>query len=199
MTQTHVLAEPRHARFTGQLDFHQVTTSERDLCVLSEISRATFYDTFISITRPDDMEAFLDSAYSTDTLKQQIQTPGSVFYFLLADGKLAGYLKLNQWVESTQGAALSDPMMRQEGAFEIERVYIVPAFKHRGIGRHVMNFAEQQAVKSGATHMWLGVWEGNTPAKNLYLSQGFVVRGSHTFQVGHDPQTDLLLSKQLSK
>lgn len=189
--------EPRHHHFEGTIDFHLVTDDPRDVRVLSQISRATFYDTFIHITRPDDMEAYLDRAYSPEELGAQIGTPGSAFYFLLADGKLAGYLKLNRWSDDNSGAALSDPLMRHPGAFEIERLYIIPAFKHRGLGRSLMRFSEQKARQEGSDTMWLGVWEGNTPAQRLYASQGFELVGRHTFQVGHDPQTDLIMKRDL--
>ncbi len=168
LTGDAVPQEPRHQRFGGTIDFHRVTDDPRDVRVLSQVSRGTFYDTFIHITCADDMEAYLDDAYSPSELRRQVETAGSAFYFLLADGKLAGYLKLNTWLDENQGAALSDPVMRHPGAFEIERLYVIPAFKHRGLGKALMGFAEKQAHKAGADTMWLGVWEGNVPAQRLY-------------------------------
>jgi len=45
--------------------------------------------------------------------------------------------------------------------------------------------------------MWLGVWEYNPRAQRFYEKNGFQVCGKHTFLLGSDPQTDLLMQKQL--
>jgi ribosomal protein S18 acetylase RimI-like enzyme len=51
----------------------------------------------------------------------------------------------------------------------------------------------------GAGHetMWLGVWEHNERALAFYRKWGFEVVGEHIFQVGDDPQNDLLMVRQL--
>ena len=45
--------------------------------------------------------------------------------------------------------------------------------------------------------MWLGVWEYNPRAIRFYEKHGFVEVGSHVFQLGKDPQIDLLMQKKL--
>ncbi len=45
--------------------------------------------------------------------------------------------------------------------------------------------------------MWLGVWEYNPRAQRFYERNGFRQVGKHTFQLGSDPQTDLLMQKEL--
>jgi ribosomal protein S18 acetylase RimI-like enzyme len=46
--------------------------------------------------------------------------------------------------------------------------------------------------------MWLGVWEFNPRAQRFYEKNGFRIVGKHTFILGSDPQTDLLMQKDLS-
>ena len=53
------------------------------------------------------------------------------------------------------------------------------------------------AKKEGFDAMWLGVWEYNPRAKRFYEKNGFREVGSHTFVLGADPQTDLLMQKQI--
>jgi ribosomal protein S18 acetylase RimI-like enzyme len=45
--------------------------------------------------------------------------------------------------------------------------------------------------------MWLGVWEYNPRAQRFYEKNGFSVVGKHVFQLGEDPQTDLLMQMEL--
>ena len=45
--------------------------------------------------------------------------------------------------------------------------------------------------------IWLGVWEKNFRAQKFYAKYGFEKFGSHTFQMGDDPQVDWLLKKKL--
>ena len=42
--------------------------------------------------------------------------------------------------------------------------------------------------------MWLGVWERNFRAQKFYRKYGFVDIGAHTFTLGRDHQTDLLMA-----
>ena len=46
--------------------------------------------------------------------------------------------------------------------------------------------------------MWLGVWEHNPRAQRFYEKNGFRIVGRHTFQLGYDPQTDLLMQKEIA-
>ncbi len=45
--------------------------------------------------------------------------------------------------------------------------------------------------------MWLGVWEYNPKAIAFYETLGFKVIGAHSFFMGEEEQTDLIMSKQL--
>ena len=53
------------------------------------------------------------------------------------------------------------------------------------------------ARELGCDVMWLGVWEYNPRAQRFYEKNGFRVVGSHVFQLGSDPQTDLLMQQEL--
>jgi len=41
--------------------------------------------------------------------------------------------------------------------------------------------------------VWLGVWEENQRAINFYKRNGFKEFGKHSFIVGDDEQTDLMM------
>ena len=61
-----------------------------------------------------------------------------------------------------------------------------------------MDACFELAKSNGHDVMWLGVWEYNPRAQRFYEKNGFRVVGKHTFVLGSDPQTDLLMQKELA-
>lgn len=166
-----------------------VQVSEKDMPELIAISRETFADTFGKDNSPEDMAKFLDESYNEDKLGGEMATPGSSFYFLKADGEVAGYLKLN--VDDAQSEEV-DP-----NGLEVERIYLRKSFQHRGLGKRLFEFAEEKGREWGKSVLWLGVWEHNENAKNFYASRGLTRFSEHVFVLGDDRQTDFLLKKAL--
>ena len=156
-----------------------VQVSEKDLPELIAISRETFAETFGKDNSPEDMAKFLDEIYNEDKL----------FYFLKADGEVAGYLKLD--VDDAQNEEV-DP-----NGLEIERIYLRKSFQHRGLGKQLFEFAEEKGREWGKSVLWLGVWEHNENAKSFYASRGLTRFSEHVFVLGDDRQTDFLLKKAL--
>ena len=160
-----------------------------DLKTLQEISFETFNDTFAKQNSPENMNAYLDSAYTDEKLTTELQTPHSTFFFLYKDDELAGYLKINTDEAQTEAIAVN--------ALEIERIYIRSTHKRQGLGRYLIDQACNLAVKKGKETIWLGVWEHNQPARAFYQTMGFVQQGQHSFFMGDDEQTDFIMVKNV--
>ena len=156
---------------------------------LQQISRQTFLETFGSQDRAEDMREFLDTAYAEEKLKDEVENANSSFYFLTVDNKVAGYLKVNE------GDAQTEQVV--PNALEVERIYLKQDFQHQGLGLVLIKLAEKIAKEKDKDNMWLGVWEKNYQAQTFYEKDGFKRVSQHTFVVGEDPQTDLILVKGL--
>jgi ribosomal protein S18 acetylase RimI-like enzyme len=52
-----------------------------------------------------------------------------------------------------------------------------------------------EAEKRGHDSLWLGVWEHNPKAQAFYRKWGFVEVGTQIFQLGNDPQRDLIMQR----
>ena len=61
-----------------------------------------------------------------------------------------------------------------------------------------MNEVLRLARERAADHLWLGVWEHNPRAIAFYRKYGFREVGEHVFQLGRDPQRDLILVRSVS-
>lgn len=161
----------------------------QDLEALREISIETFSDTFAADNTEEDLVTYLERAYSKEQLLSELKNPDSFFYFIYLDGNLAGYLKLNTDLAQTEEMGAE--------ALEVERVYVRTAFKRRGLGKQLIDFAIETARESNKRAIWLGVWEHNDKALAFYKSLGFEQTGTHSFFMGDDEQTDFVMTKRL--
>lgn len=161
-----------------------------DLEALRVLSEDTFRTAFGSRNTAENMEAFCAKAFGADELYRQLKMPGTSFWFLLADGNLAGYLKLN--VEEAQSEDMGS------SALEIERIYVSADYQGQRLGSYLIEYAIDTARKSGRSSVWLGVWEHNSRAISFYERHGFQPAGTHSFYLGNDRQTDIIMRRELS-
>lgn len=159
------------------------------LKILQDLCRTTFKETFASSNTEEDMEKHLDTAYSDDKLRKQLESPDSVTYIAYCNGVPTGYVQLNKGEMQTEKG--------YNGSLEIQRIYVLKAYKSKGIGSQFMEIAEQTAKEWGMNYIWLGVWEYNNAAIGFYKSKGFEEFSEHIFVVGTDNQRDILMKKSI--
>ncbi|MET1249146.1 GNAT family N-acetyltransferase [Sporolactobacillus sp. STCC-11] len=160
-----------------------------ELQLLQELSSETFHQTFRDQNSPENMTAYLDRAFNTKQLKKEWSNPYSEFFFIYLNQELAGYLKIN--TDDAQSEKMGDESL------EIERIYIRDTFQKRGLGKYLMNKAMEIAKNQNKKVIWLGVWEKNENAIAFYKKFGFVQSGAHSFYMGDEEQTDLIMKKHL--
>ena len=160
-----------------------------DLELLQKISIELFTDTFKDQNTEEDLKNYLEKAYNSTQLKQELTNKNSTFFFLLDNEEIVGYLKLNIGDAQTEDIA--------EDAVEIERIYIRSDRKRKGYGTIFIEKAEQFAKEKNKKVIWLGVWEENLSALSFYKKKGFIHISSHSFFMGDDEQTDLIMTKTI--
>lgn len=160
-----------------------------DVDELRGIAYKTYDDTFRHLNTPENMQAYLDTAFEHGKLKAELENPGSAFYFLYLDSALVGYLKLNEGPSQTD---LKDP-----DSLEIERIYVISSCQGQGLGKYLIRQALEIAKRKGKRCAWLGVWEKNQKAIDFYRRMGFRVIGTHEFTMGDECQTDYLMQIDL--
>ncbi len=160
-----------------------------DVDTLRDISIETFTETFEADNDPTHLATYLERAYNVPKLRAELANPESTFFFAMLDGELAGYMKGN--ANNAQTEAMGDD------AFELERIYVRQKFQGSGVGKVLYDQAVQRANELNKREIWLGVWEHNEKALAFYKKHGFVQTGSHTFYLGDDAQTDLIMAKPL--
>ncbi|MPN23199.1 Spermidine/spermine N(1)-acetyltransferase [bioreactor metagenome] len=161
-----------------------------ELSALRELSVATFTTAFGHLNKPEDMADYCEKTFGGKPLGEQMDNPESSFWFLEADGATAGYIKLNTGSAQTEDVGAS-------AAMEIERIYVAAPFQGQGLGAYMIQRAAALAKETGKTVLWLGVWEHNERAIRFYEAHGFSRCGSHSFFLGSDEQTDILMQRDL--
>lgn len=160
-----------------------------DVEQLRDISIETFVDTFKDQNTEENLNEYLERAYSIEQLTSEINQVGTDFYFLKDSDLVVGYLKLN--IDDAQSEK-DHPL-----ALEVERIYVLPQHKRKGYGKLLLEFAYLRAKELNRTGIWLGVWEHNYNALAFYKKMGFQRVGEHTFIMGDDAQVDYIMLKEL--
>lgn len=171
------------------LTIRQATFEDADGLV--DIGRQTYLETFADFYPQTVMSKYLDKAFSVSQLENELKHTQSQFWLLEVGGLCAGYLKVNWGNAQTE--------MQEESGLEIERIYLARKFKGAGFGKRLFEKAREIAKTLDRTYLWLGVWENNQQAIMFYQSRGFVVIGSHDFQMGDICDTDYIMKLEITR
>jgi len=161
-----------------------------DAKLLSELGAKTFYDTFINDNTPENMAAYLKAAFAPEIQFKELSAPENIFLIAEIDGASVGFAQLipESKDESVQG----------DKPLEIRRIYAVQEYLGKGAGKELMQTAVNEAKQRDCDSIWLGVWEKNLRAISFYKKWGFIEVGAHIFNVGDDPQRDLIMELRLA-
>lgn len=160
-----------------------------DLKILQKIGERTFIETFASENSSENMTVYLESAFTTEKLKNELTNINSEFYFAEIDGKVVGYFKVNFNEAQTE--------LKMSNAMEIERIYVLKDFQGMKVGKMLFDKAIENARNMGLDLVWLGVWEKNISAISFYEKNGFTVFNKHIFRLGNEEQIDLMMMIKL--
>ncbi|KMQ61600.1 GNAT family acetyltransferase [Chryseobacterium angstadtii] len=163
--------------------------SAEDLETIQEVGIQTFLETFSESNPEEAMKEYLEKSFSTEKVGSELNNPDSYFFIAWEEDTSVGYLKLNS------GAAQTE--LQDDTALEIERIYVKKSHHGQKIGQLLYDKAMEVGHKLKKNYLWLGVWEKNLKALSFYRKNGFEEFGSHTFTLGNDDQTDLMMKKIL--
>jgi ribosomal protein S18 acetylase RimI-like enzyme len=162
-----------------------------ELDILQLIGLETFDETYRPMNSPETMDKYLYESFSLEKLAKELDNTYCKFYFIYSDSKLAGYIKINY---APAQSDINDPE-----SVEVERIYVRNEYKGKGLGKVLMEYAFQQAKQNKKAYVWVGVWEKNVNAITFYEKIGFKEAGQHSFRIGNELQSDLIMKKIVNK
>jgi diamine N-acetyltransferase len=172
----------------NKMKIEKVTLADIDQ--LQKIGIQAFYEAFSEVNTEENMQTYLNEAFSIEKLTPQINDKYSEFYFARLDNQVIGYLKINFGPAQTE--------LKDDKGLEIERIYVLKDFYGKAVGQLLYEKAMQIARLSKVEYIWLGVWEENLRAISFYKKNGFVAFDTHIFILGDDVQTDIMMKLPLT-
>ena len=141
------------------------------MTTIERIARNTWPETFGSILSEEQIEYMLDRMYRPESLREQMQR-GHVFHLLL----VADEAQPNEYAgRSNRYRAVgyvSHEIDEAPGATKIHKLYVLPEYHGRGLGKELVGKVESIATRAGQYALKLDVNYQNN-AIRFYERLGF--------------------------
>ena len=161
----------------------------QDTELLADLASRTFSETFAVDNTPENMAAYLAAAFAPAQIAADLADSRCVVQIAEVDEVAVGYAMLRS------GAA--PEQVTGERPIELVRLYVSRDSLGSGVGAALMQVCLEEATRLGHQTLWLGVWEHNKRAQGFYRKWNFREVGTQLFQMGDDPQTDLLMQRSI--
>ncbi|GJM29611.1 MAG: N-acetyltransferase [Cyclobacteriaceae bacterium] len=161
----------------------------KDSAALSRLGKETFEETYASYNNQASFKKYIKASFSKDATLKQLEDAGNFFLLAQLNKKSIGYAKLRENNKPFHDKTIN--------AVELERIYVLKDYQGEGVGKNLLEDCLAFAKLRKYPVMWLGVWEQNLSALKFYQRQGFVVFGSHKFDLGGEEQNDYLMKKDM--
>ena len=163
---------------------------------LARAAAELFADTFGAANQPEDLEAYLATAFSEERQRRELEDSNNRVLLALDEAaELSGYVHLRF---GARPASTNLPNGSGIRPVEIARLYAGRRWHGRGLGAQLMDASLGAARAWRADVVWLGVWEHNPRAIAFYKKHGFRAVGEQWFMLGNDRQRDLVMAVQLT-
>lgn len=164
---------------------HIRTATEDDAEHLAELAHQTFIEAFGADNSTENMQAYCASHFSQAIQLNEINDPQRLTLLATHEGHLIGFVQL-RFGTAPECVVADNPA-------EIQRLYVRAQWHGRGVAHDLMRTALQRIAQRGHDIAWLGVWEHNPRAIAFYRKYNFQPVGEHKFQLGDDPQRDVIM------
>ncbi|TKA67683.1 hypothetical protein B0A49_11779 [Cryomyces minteri] len=162
-----------------------------DVPAIATLGAHIFAVTFGHSVPASELQSYLLEFYSEAATSKDVEDPLKDLVVAVDEAEvIVGFALL------TRGT--SEPCIANlENAIELQRVYVDPMCAGQGVGRMLIGRLEEMARERDFKHIWLGVWEENIKAQEVYKRLGYSAVGDHDFTIGGIVQTDYVMLKTL--
>ena len=166
------------------------TATPADAARLASLAATAFSDTFGADNTSADLAMYMAKSFGEDIQRGELADSRHTVFFAERAGETVGYAMLRQ------GPPPAD--IQAAETIEIARLYAAKQWIGAGIGATLMQRCLDEAAALGLSTIWLAVWEHNARAIAFYQRWGFADAGTTTFMLGHDRQTDRVMSRRVA-
>jgi len=155
-----------------------------DIPIIQDIAHATWPSTFEEILSKQQIEYMLEMMYSTESLIEQIETKKHLFFLAKENKSPLGFVSV-------------ELNYQNELKSKIHKIYMLPKAQGKGIGKILMQKAEELAQENNQKSITLNVNRFNK-ALNFYEKLGYKNSKTENIQIGNGYlMEDFVLEKQL--
>lgn len=165
-----------------------ISTDAGELACLAE---RTFRDAFEAENSAADIDSHCAANFGEEMQLKEICDPNYLNLVADHDGELIAFAQIR--LRSPKEIVVA------ELPAELHRLYVSEKWHGQGTAHEIMSELLRAPTLKEADVLWLSVWEHNPRATAFYRKYGFEVVGDHVFQVGSDPQRDLVMSVEIDR
>ncbi len=132
---------------------------------LQEISQIAYSTNFGHHWDGNGLALYLEDQFNAERLQSELQDLEIGYYFVLLEEKIVGFAKM-KWQSALPGHS-------GDSCCELEKIYMLPAQKGKGLGRYTIAQLMAEAKLRGKTTFFLCVIDTNTAALAFYQKLGF--------------------------
>jgi ribosomal protein S18 acetylase RimI-like enzyme len=162
-----------------------------DALCLGVLATQVFLDTYATQGIKPSIANEVLRAFSTPAMAALLARPDTTRVWVAEqDGHLIGFAQ----------ATLGTPQALAPAGHqaELDRLYVQEPFTGQGLGRALLQTAEQAMAQQGATVMWLTPWVHNHRALAFYARQGYADHGHVIFEMDGELVDNRVLATALS-
>lgn len=143
--------------------------SERGIAEVARLAREIWLEHYVPIIGRAQVDYMLDKFQSPDAITRQ-RAAGYQYYLAVEEEEPVGYFAV---VPDKGGDMLL-----------LSKIYLKRSSRSRGIGRMMLEAAEEQARRQGFRKLWLTVNKDNKDSIAWYTRMGFVQAGPIVQDIG---------------
>ncbi|MFP3942241.1 MAG: N-acetyltransferase family protein [Thermoanaerobaculia bacterium] len=138
-----------------------------------------FLDTYATDGIRPDLAREVLAGYSPQAFAERLADPATAFLLAERAGHLVGFAEV-----TAERPCPSEEESARTASTQLVRLYVQGRFQGRGIGRELLQRAEEVASDAGAAGLWLAAWSGNHGALRFYARLGYetVGRADHVVE-----------------
>lgn len=154
---------------------------------LASLGRDTFIETFGPLYRKEDLDHFLEGAYSDTVIAEELADPKLAHRIIEFKNEFIAFIKV--------GPVHVPAKSPSPDAAEIWQLYVRQSFLGEGLGGCLMNWAMNYFKSIEASEIYLSVFSENPKAVHFYEKYGFKKIDEYDFRVGNQIDLEWIMCK----
>jgi ribosomal protein S18 acetylase RimI-like enzyme len=156
-----------------------------DLAAIRRITWQSWISTYSSFIPESDLRSYYDIHYTEESFLSMFNDPLTQGFVAEIDDQVVGYVRIF--------------FNRDENRLYVPSLYFLPDFQGQGMGRRLLEAAEEYATQKGIDRLWIGVMVENRQALVFYRKVGFQFVREEPFTMGKTTVSHLIGYKKVGR